>query len=440
MSAREPTSRAFLALAIPNILSNLAVPLAGLIDMALLGHLDDITPLAGVALGALIFDYIYMCFNFLRMGATGLTAEAHGAGDEAETMRILARSLLLAGVIGAVIIASQALIAAVGFNLLDGGAAVEAQARAYFHARVWGAPANLGLFAVLGWLLGRGRSKQVLLTATTVNGLNIVFDYWFIIELGWGARGAGLATMLADVTALGVALVLVWREWKRSGAPLPRWAEVMERKAFRAMLGLHGNIMIRTFCLISSFAMFTNISAVMGAAVLAGNALLLRFLSTAAYFIDGFAFALETFAGRYAGAGRWLSVRRALGLALGWNMVAVLLFVALFLAAGRSLLGLMTEHVEVVDFADGMVPYLAGALLLSGVAYILDGLFIGLTRGTLLRNAMLASTLVGFLPMALWARTARSPDLLWGAMICFMLARALTLALPAWRLPREEGV
>ena len=422
----EPSQKAFLRLAVPNILTNLTVPLAGLIDLAILGHLEDITPLAGVALAGLIFDYLYWNFGFLRMSTTALTAKALGAKALSESAAVFGRGLLLASVLGGAILLSQIWIGDLGFAVLRGEAEVKAAGEAYYYARIWGAPATLANYVVAGWLLGRQHAGATLLISVLQNGLNVLLDFWLVYDLKMGAAGAGTATMISSVAALVLGLMLVRYFW-RNHPPLTLGL-LLQKKKIMEMIKFQTDLLIRTFCLITAFALFTNISAAFGAVVLAGNTLLLRLLNTAAYFIDGYAFALESLAGQFAGARNEPAIKRALRLALLWNGITVGGFLVVFNRSGALILSFLTHHQEVIQVGLDYFSFLSIALILSGFAYIYDGFFIGLARGRLLKWSMLLSTLLGFLPLALVALYLRRGDLLWWAMVVFMGFRALTLA------------
>jgi len=414
-----------LKLAIPNIITNLTVPLAGLVDVAILGHLEDKSPLAGVALGSLIFDYLFWTCGFLRMSTTGLTAQAEGAGDLSRSAAVFLRAFWTGIAIGTAILIAQSGIITLGFALLEGEAAAESAGRAYVAARIWSAPATLATMAVTGWLLGRHRVRAVLMVTATFNGLNIVLDYLFIVRFGWGAAGAGYATLSAELIALLVGLLLVRRNWK--GHPIPAFGAIWQKGELLETFGLQANIMVRTFCLITAFSLFTNLSARLGTTVLIANTILLRLLNTCAYFIDGFSYSLEALAGRFAGAGDADAVRQALKLSLIWNISLVLFCNLVFLIAGGRVVGLLTIHESVIETAVVYMPYMCVALLFSGFAYIYDGLFLGLSRGKLLRNAMAASLLIGFAPFMIAAVVTEQAIYLWLAMIAFMIMRALTL-------------
>ncbi|CAM2069050.1 MATE family efflux transporter [Sulfidibacter corallicola] len=423
---KRPTQKEFLRLAVPNVLTNLTVPLAGLIDMALLGHLEDVSPLAGVALASLIFDYTYWTLGFLRMGTTGLTANAYGARDREASAGVFVRSAFIALLIGLAILVLQKPLGDLSFLMLSGEAAVEHQGRLYFDMRIWAAPATLGGYVIVGWMLGMQRARAALLYSTVLNGLNIVMDYIFIYKWGMGAAGAGLATMVASYGALLVGLGLMLRFWEDH--PKPRLSWLAERDKLMELMQLQRDIFIRTLCMITTFFLFTNLSATFGQVVLAANTILFRVLNTAAYFIDGFAYALESLAGRFQGSNDPRGVRRSLLLSLYWNIGVVVVFIQLFWFADREILSWLTHHVPVIEAAQRYMPYVSLCLLMSGFAYIYDGFFIGLTRGRILRNSMLVS-IAGFAPFALYSYLTQNQEALWWGMTAFMGLRALTLAL-----------
>ena len=423
MTKDDMTGR-YLRLTWINILSNVTVPLVGLVDTAMLGHLSDIRFLAGVALGTILFDYIYWTFGFLRMGTTGTTAQAIGRGEPVEAYLVLYRSLALAGLIAGAILVLQWPLREAGFLLLSGEPGVEQAGRAYFNARIWGAPATLCNFALIGWFLGREQSRQVLAMTVVANIANIVLNYIFIMQMGLAAFGAGLATMIAQYSMLatGAALFLA-----QSGRIPWRMGEILHREKLVSLLLLNRDILVRTFCLITSFAIFANFSSILGTAVLAANSILLRLLLVASFLIDGAAFASESLAGVFVGARNRAALRRLFRLSLLVGEGFALLFLAVIFARPRAMLGLLTSHEEVVDLAMAWAPWLIPVLLFGALAYMYDGLFLGMTEGRRLRNSMLFSTLCVFLPVAALALAWDSSPLLWAGLTAFMAARAVTL-------------
>ncbi|MGD2115256.1 MAG: MATE family efflux transporter [Acidobacteriota bacterium] len=425
--------RRFLRLTVLNVLANLSVPLAGLVDTGMLGHLEDIRFLGGVALGTVIFDFVYWSFGFLRMGTTGLTAQAVGREDRRELCLVLYRALTLAGLLAGGLLLLQVPLRELGFGLLQGEAAVKDAGRAYFAARIWAAPATLANFALLGWFLGREESGRALAMTATANGLNVVLDYVFILRFGWGAGGAGAATALSQYGMLGVGAVLLLRS-----KPLATWSwrDVLERTELGALLALHRDILVRTACLVSTFAVFTSLSAALGTATLAANTILLKLFYLVSHGVDGAAFATESLAGILRGAGDAAGLRRLVRLATVVGLLFPIPVLAVLLVAPAPVYGLLTDHGDVIALATAHGWWLVPVLLLGAVAFVYDGLYLGLTAGSALRNAMLLSVAVGFLPLAFLAHRIGDNHLLWAAMAVFMGVRALTLEIPRRRVMR----
>lgn len=425
-----------------NILANLTEPLASLVDTALLGHLPDIRFLAGVALAAVLFDYVYWTFGFLRMGTTGTTAQAVGAGDRAEVYRVLYRALASAVVLGGALLLLQALLREAGFGLLAAAPGVEAAGREYFSARIWGAPAVLANFALLGWYLGREESRWALAMTAVAHSANIVLDYVFIIELSLAARGAGIATAISQYLMLAVGVTIFFRVHPPGKRHPWRWHEILEREPMKRLWAFHQDILVRTVALITAFALFLNFSAMLGTVVLAANTILYRLQTLAAYLIDGAAFATESLAGIFHGSGDETRLARLRRLALATGLAFAAPFTLIVWLVPRPVYGILTSHQPTLEIALEHGAWLIPTLLLGSIAFIYDGYFLGLTRGRPLRNTMVVSTLVVFLPLALLAVRHDSNHLLWLAMVAFMLARATSLGWLASRprsaAPRRE--
>ena len=414
----------FARLTFLNIISNITVPLASMVDTALLGHLESIHFLAGVALAAVIFEYVYWSFGFLRMGTTGITAQAVGRGDTGEVFRTLYRSLLLAWLLAAAILILQTPLRELGFLLLGGAPEVEAAGRAYFDARIWAAPATLSNFVFLGWFLGREESGAALIMTGVANLANVVLDYVFIVQMDLAAFGAGMGTAISQLLMLLAALILFWA---RVGKVPWVWSDVWQAQALTRLFRLNRDILLRTVALVSAFALFTNFSSLMSTVVLAANAVLLRWVMLAAYLIDGAAFATESLAGILFGTGDRVALRRLQGLALRSGVAFALPFCALALMRPAAPIRLLTSHPQTVETALQYLPWLAPVLFFGSLAYIYDGLFLGLTAGRALRNAMLLSTFGVFLPLAALALHLENNNLLWASMAAFMMARSATL-------------
>ncbi len=420
-------ARAFTRLAIANVIANLMVPLAGIIDTAFLGHLADIRHLAGVAIATVIFNVVYWSFGFLRMGTTGLMAQAHGRNDASEMRLILLRHSLLAIGLGLVILLLQRPIGQLGFWLLSATPDVQTAGRAFYNARIWGAPVVLLNYVLLGCFLGCGQGRRVLLLSGVGNGANILLDYWFIRHLGWASAGAGAATALSQGLMAIVGVVGILHDYR----PYTLWQlrdRLWNRAALSSTWGLNRDILIRTFALLMSLALFTNWSSALGTDILAANTLLLQVFTLAAYFIDGIAFATESFAGQFYGLGDRRQLRNLLLWGTAISVGLGLGFAGMFVVFPHLLFGIMTQHTTVIDQVTTYVGWLLPTLGLGAIAFLLDGYFLGLTAGKALRNTTLAASLGGFLPMGLLAYWLRSPHLLWLAMTLFMGGRAIGLA------------
>ena len=426
-----PWKRRFWRLTYLNILANVTIPLVGLADAGMLGHLSDLRFLGGVALGSLIFEYVYWTFGFLRMSTTGLTAQALGRSDHREQYLVLYRALLIGLILASLILLLQTWIREAAFFLLGGTPGVEEAGRDYFNARIWAAPATLCNFAILGWLLGREQSQHVLLMTLVANVCNVILNYVFILRLDMAAWGAGLATTISQylMLALGTALVL------RQGTPVScRHSEFLKGDRFRTLVSLNRDIFIRTLCLITAFALFINGSALLGTTLLAANAILLRLLMLAAFVIDGIAFAVESLGGALFGSRAWRSLQALYRYSLFWSGVCGLFFGLLFLLAAPWFIPLLTTHVDVQADTAALIPWLILTVTVGALAFALDGLFLGLTQGKALRNAALFSLLGGFLPLLILSTYLHNVHLLWLSMVLFMAARGLSLWLAFRRL------
>lgn len=423
-----------LRLAWPIILANAAVPLLGLADTAVIGNFGSLADLGAIAFGAVIFSFVYWGFGFLRMGTTGFTAQAAGARDEPEIRAALLRALVLAGAIGSALIVLQAPILGASLWLLDGSADVERLTAAYFGIRIWGAPATLGTFALMGTLIGLGRSRSLLAVQLLLNGLNILLDVWFAGVLGWGAAGIALGTVLAEWSSFAFAILLVTRILRgrhRDAEPFLAGARLRDRGKWRRTLTANSDIMLRTLLLVFGFTWFIRQSAQFGDATLAANHILLQLVSFSAFFLDGYAFVAESIVGEAVGARNLerfdLAVRRSTELAGG---TALLLGLTL-LGAGPALVELLTAIEAVRAVAMALLPFTALYVVCSFAAFQLDGIFIGATRTRAMRNAALFST--GLFLLIWWPLAAIGGNAgLWAAFVVFVCARAAALG---WYYP-----
>jgi len=426
---RDPESityRYLISKAWPIILANAAVPLLGLVDTAVIGNIGSVEDLGAIAFGALIFSFVYWSFGFLRMGTTGFTAQAAGAGDEIEVRAVLGRALLMAVGLGTLLILLQWPIRLIAFLLLDGTDSVEILAGDYFRIRIWGAPATLTNFALMGLLIGLGLGKSVLLVQLFLNGLNILLDVWFAAVLKLGVAGIALGTVVAEWLTVALAGYLIFRKLQQNKIPNESFwpkARVLDKPMLMKTLSANADIMIRTLLLVFSFAFFVNQSARFGDVLLAANHILLQLISFAAFFLDGYAFVVEALTGTAIGAGQLvrfdLAVRRTSTLAL----VTAIGLAILTWVWGHLAVGLLTDITEVRSAAADMLFFAALYIACSFAAFQLDGVFIGASFTREMRNAATLSLLVFLLVWWLLER-ALGINGLWWAMIIYVVARA----------------
>jgi MATE family multidrug resistance protein len=425
----------------PIILANAAVPLLGIVDTAVIGNLGDLSQLGAIAFGAMIFSLIYWSFGFLRMGTTGFTAQAAGAGDEAEVRATLGRALLVGVGLGLGIILLQWPLARLALALLNGSAEVEALTRDYFEIRIWGAPATLSIFALTGCLIGLGRSRQLLIVQLFLNGVNISLDVLFAALLGWGVEGIALGTVMAEWLTVLLACRLVFGVLRQRQADQePFWSRfrIGDIGKLRQLMAANTDILIRTLLLVLSFAWFIDQSAQFGDAVLGANHILMQLVTFSAFFLDGYAFVTEALVGEALGAKRrqalMLAVRRSTELAAATAVVLGLLI----LFFGNFAVAVLTDIAAVHAAAADTLGWVALYVCLSFAAFQLDGIFIGATRTREMRNASCASVLV-FALAWWWLTPLYGNNGLWAALVIFVCARALALAAYYPRLLRAVG-
>lgn len=436
-SSGDAPRRRVLELAWPIVLANSAVPLLGLADTAVIGNTGTVQALGAIALGAIVFNFAYWSFGFLRMGTTGFTAQASGAGDEAEVRATLGRALLLALGLAAGLLVLQRPIITLALALLGPSQEVGALTRAYFDIRIWGAPASLATFALLGSFVGLGRTGLLLRTQIVLNGLNIVLDVLFAGVLGWGVRGIALGTAMAEWITLVLALGLAYRMLRdrhEDAEPFWPWARIVDADRARKTLGANADIMVRTLALLGGFAWFTSQGARFGDTVLAANHVLLQLVSASAYLLDGYAHATEVMVGRAMGARTRDALDRAVRAATELAGGTAVLLTAVVWLAGPWIITLLTDLPAVRATAGAYIPYTAVYVLVSFGAFQLDGVFIGATRTRDMRNAGVLSLLV-FLGTS-WTLVPLAGNTgLWIAFVIYVLVRGLTLLarMPALR-------
>lgn len=424
-AAERLTYGKVLAVSLPIILSNVTTPLLGVTSTAVVGQLGEAHLIGAVALGATIFTLLFWAFGFLRMGTTGLCAQADGAGNQPEVGAILARALLLACGAGLLLIGLQWPLEWVSVYFLNGSAAVEAETRHYFHIRIWSAPFALANYAFLGWFIGLGRTRTALYLQVLLNGANVILNVAFVTWLGWGVAGVAIGTLIAEILGAGLGIVIAGRELARRAAPID-WGRAFDASGLARMLAVNSDLMIRTLCLLFAFTFFTAQAAKSGDIILAANAVLLQFLNISSYLLDGFAFATEVLTGRAIGAERQAHFRRAVHLSSVWAAAVSVAVSAIFILGGGAIIDAMAANPEVRETARLYLPWAIAAPVAGVACFQLDGIFIGATRTRDMRNMMILSLAVF---LAAWA--ALTPAFgnhgLWASMIVFFIVRALSL-------------
>ena len=436
-----PRHRDILRLAWPIMLANCSTPLLGLVDTAVIGNTGSTAELGAIALGALLFSFAYWAFGFLRMGTTGFVAQADGQGDEAEVRAAVLRALALGVGIGAVLIALQVVLVAAAMHLFGASAEVETIARRYFLLRIWGAPAALAVYALMGLFIGLGRTGHILAIQVAMNGVNIALDALFAGVLGWGAEGIAAGTALAEWLALGLAAVLAWRLLRArhgDGGPFVSLARLRDRGRWLRTLGANTDIMVRTLLMLFAFAWFTNQGAVFGDHVLAANHILLQLVAFSAFFLDGYAHAVEPLVGRAAGGRDPHLLTAAVVRSTRLAAVTALVLALTVAFGGATIVGLLTAVPDTAETAVRYLPHTACYVLLSFGAFQLDGIFIGSSRTRAMRNAS-AISVAGFLLLAWPLAMAHGNDGLWMAFIGYVLLRAATLGACYPALRRSIG-
>lgn len=427
----------FYRLSIVGMFSNMMVPLAGLCDTAFLGHLADIHYLAGVILGSILFDYLYRILKFLRNSTNALTAQAVGADDATGVLVAALRCSLVAFAIAAIILLLQYPIHQLGFTILSGAPETEQAGLAYFNARIWGAPAVLLNFVLIGWFLGREKNGVVFLISLMANGSNVLLDYVMINRWGWESTGAGLATALSQYLGLMVGLIAMALtiDWSYFGKAM---AQVLDRQALTSTLILKGNILVRFLALISAYSIFTNLSATFGTVSLAENGLLLQIALLSQFTVQGVGMTAQTLIGNFKGQGRIDSCLPVLNLAIVTSLFISLGFALSAVVFPDTMFALLTSHTEVSQAMGSYAAWLVPLLSITSVAFMLEGYFIGLKEGAVLRNGALLGFGAGFMPSAVLAIHFHNSYLLWTALTAYMAVLMLFLVYKLVKMPLAE--
>lgn len=423
-------NRRILQLAIPNIISNLSVPLLGAVDTAVIGHLDAVYYLGAIAVGSIIFDFIFWGFGFLRMGTTGLVAQAFGAHQTKETRIILARVLLVAFSLSILIILLQFPILKLSLLMVNASPEVEQYVQVYFSIRIFAAPATLALFGLNGWFLGMQNARFPMYVTILLNVLNIILNLVFVLKYDMNVAGVAWGSLIASYVAVGFAIWLYLRTYHTKGISIVR-EELLQLDALKKFFSVNSDIFIRTLCLVTSYAFFTAKSAETGDVVLAANTILLQLWYISSYGIDGFAFAAESLVGRYFGSNDRERLMEAIKGCMVWGIGIGLAGTACYALFGQQIVSLFTDQTIVLESIQVVLIWTVFAPIVNSICFIWDGVYIGATATPPMRNSMLVATVFVFIPVYYLTLNTLGVHAIWLAMFSFMLARGILLSVLA---------
>lgn len=417
-----------LALAIPNIISNISVPLLGAVDTAVIGHLEHVYYLGAIAVGSIIFDFIFWGFGFLRMGTTGLVAQAYGENNAHKTRVILYRVLLVAGVGATAIMLLQYPIIELALKIIDASPEVEQFTRVYYQIRIFSAPATLGLFAINGWFLGMQNARYPMVITIFLNILNVAANLIFVFKFNMTVDGVAWGSLISSYIALALAFTLYKFKYDKVKIQIA-WNDLIELSELKKFFTVNRDIFIRTLCLIFSYAFFTATSAKLGDTWLAANTILLQLWYISSYAVDGFAYAAESLVGRYLGARDFKQMRKAIWVCMFWGLAFGAFGTMMYGIFDRELIAIFTDKPKVIEAAMVVAIWLIVAPIINSICFIWDGVYIGATATSAMRNSMLIATILFFAPVYYIVEPYTGYHALWIAMTSFMVVRGVTLTL-----------
>lgn len=427
---KDSLNRSILKLAIPNIVSNITVPLLGFVDMMLMGHQDSIAYIGAIGLGGTIFSVMYSIFSFMRAGTTGFTAQAYGANNRTEIAYSLYRALCIALIATVLVLSLQNVVEWLSMKLLNGSEEVLAYTATYFHVRIWAAPAVLCLYAFNGWFIGMQNTTIPMVIAILTNVVNIVLSIVFVNAMGMGVSGVALGTVIAQYCGLITAIVFLLAKFRYHLIPIRR-VILLQTDKLKRFFKVNADFMIRSILLVLSIAYFNNQSAKLGDDMLAVNMILMQFFYIFSYFTDGFAYAGEALVGRFTGAHDNKQLHQTVKLLFIWGFLIALPFTVLYALFPDWFIGLVSDQPDIIPMAQPYHIYLAAIPLITFAAFLWDGVYIGATASRAIRNTMLISAIGVFLPASLILMPPFGNHGLWIAFLFFMVARGLSMTLMA---------
>lgn len=421
-----------LSIALPSIVANITVPLLGLVDMAVSGHLGNAVYIGAVAVGSMIFNVVYWAFGFLRMGTSGMTSQALGRRDMNDVATTLARSIVVAMAVAAFIIILQKPLGSVALALVGASAEINAEAWHYFRICVWGAPAMLCLYSLTGWYIGMQNTRLPMFISIMQNVVNIVASCTFVYGFGMKVEGIALGTLVAQYAGLLVSITLWATTYGKRILRHVQWQRIMEGTAMRRFFSVNRDIFLRTLCLVAVNFYFLSAGAAQGAVVLAVNTLLMQLFTLYSYVMDGFAFAGEALCGKHYGAGNHVEFSRTVRRLFGWGFALTVAYTMVYAVGGTGFLRLLTDDIEVVAASAEYAPWAVLIPICGLAAFIWDGVFIGTTNTRGMFAATAAAMLV-FFGVYLSLRSEWQNHALWLAFLTFLLTRGAVQSCIYWR-------
>ena len=415
-------NKEILKLSIPNILSNLSIPLLSSVDTLLMGHLSS-AHLASVGLGSMIFNFIYWNFGFLRMGTTGITAQAYGANDQNAIKLTLLRSCLLAVFLAFMILLFSSPLERISYYLLNVNEEHFSMIHSYYSIRILAAPFTLLLYALIGWFFGLQNALYPLIITVVINILNIVFSSYFVVYLGWEIEGVAIGTVMSQVVGCLLAIGFIVHKRGVSFFKIKRDI-LLEIKPLIKYLEINRDLFFRTVLLTLAFGFFYSQSSKMGTLALAANVILLQFLNWISYGIDGFAFATESLVGKYVGQKNSEKLNQVILYSFLWGLAVALFYSIVFLIFGHTLIEIFTDQKEVITETQNLIFYIIILPVMAFASYIWDGIFIGFTASVAMLSTMLFSFLIYII--AFYTLQHSFDNALWISLIIFLLARGIT--------------
>lgn len=437
-------NREILRLAVPSILANITIPLVGIVDTAIVGHLSDAAAIGGIAIGTMLFDLLYWNFGFLRIGTSGLAAQAYGAGRKDECRMILVQSLTLALLATLFVWAIQWFFVNAVLAVVPCSAEAASIAREYFYVRIWAAPATLMLFTFKGWFIGMQDTKSPMATDILVNAVNMAASYYLAVHAGYGVVGVAYGTLLAQYSGLLLATaILLIRYSDISVFRYAEWIEAMRWPELKRMMSLNGNLFIRSLCFMVVYVGYTSLASRYGDAELAVSSILMKFFMFFSYFVDGFAYAGEALVGKEFGKTQEFGqsseeLGKIVRLLFNWSIGVGLFFTALYAVFGDTFIATMTSDSEVITAAKPYMGWLIAMPIVSALAFMWDGVFVGATAGVQIRNAMIWAALafvIGYISTFSWL----GAQALYIAYFAHLFARVTYLTIE-WKKNYGENV